>query len=60
MSSDQTTVDDLQKSTMDATAAKPPVAEKLPLAAQPLRALRLAVSGTAPSGTLLGPVVIAI
>ena len=33
---------------------------KVPLAAQPLRALRLAVSGTAPSGTLLGPVVIAI
>ena len=33
---------------------------KVPVAAQPLRALRLAVSGTAPSGTLLGPVVIAI
>lgn len=33
---------------------------KVPIAAQPLRTLRLAVSGTAPSGTLIGPVVIDI
>lgn len=33
---------------------------KVPIAAQPLRTLRLAVGGTAPSGTLIGPVTIAL